>query len=139
MTIHNSFLDTIGKTPLVRFPKLTAQMALQGDVVGKLEFFNPLSSVKDRIGLAMVEAAERSGHLKKGGTLVEPTSGNTGIALAFVAAAAGVVHRVVWIVVPLVLVVVVAQADPALLSFVIRFDWGVWSPDPHHSGISCCM
>ena len=89
MTIHSSFLDTIGKTPLVRFPKLTAQMALQGDVVGKLEFFNPLSSVKDRIGFAMVAAAERSGHLQKGGILVEPTSGNTGIALAFVAAAKG--------------------------------------------------
>jgi cysteine synthase A len=89
MTIHSSFLHTIGNTPLVRFPKITAQMALQGDLVGKLEFFNPLSSVKDRIGFAMIEAAEQSGQLKKDTVLVEPTSGNTGIALAFVAAAKG--------------------------------------------------
>ena len=89
MTIHSSFLDTIGNTPLVRFPRITAQLALHGDLIGKLEFFNPLASVKDRIGYAMIEAAEKSGKLTKDTVLIEPTSGNTGIALAFVAAAKG--------------------------------------------------
>ena len=65
MTIHSSFLDTIGNTPLVRFPRITAQLALHGDLIGKLEFFNPLASVKDRIGYAMIEAAEKSGKLTK--------------------------------------------------------------------------
>jgi cysteine synthase A len=87
--IYGSFLDTIGQTPIVRMPRLSAEMGAQADVTAKLEFFNPLASVKDRIGLAMIAAAEASGQLKPGTTLVEPTSGNTGIALAFVAAAKG--------------------------------------------------
>jgi cysteine synthase A len=87
--IYNSFLDTIGQTPIVRMPRLSAEMGAGADVTAKLEFFNPLASVKDRIGVAMIEAAEQSGQLKPGATLIEPTSGNTGIALAFVAAAKG--------------------------------------------------
>ena len=87
MAIYNSVLDTIGHTPLVRLNKVTE--GLQAEVLVKLEFFNPLSSVKDRIGRAMIDAAERDGRLKPGGIIVEPTSGNTGIALAFVAAARG--------------------------------------------------
>ncbi len=87
MPVYNSVLDTIGRTPLVRLNRVTE--GLKAEVLVKLEFFNPLSSVKDRIGRAMIDAAERDGHLKPGGTIVEPTSGNTGIALAFVAAARG--------------------------------------------------
>jgi cysteine synthase A len=88
--IHDSILDTIGRTPLVRARRLAAAEGLAADLVLKLEFFNPLGSVKDRIGLAMVLAAEEAGTIRPGqGTLVEPTSGNTGIALAFVAAARG--------------------------------------------------
>jgi cysteine synthase A len=87
--IYDSIVDTIGGTPLVRFKKLAAEAGAKADIVGKLEFFNPLASVKDRIGFAMIEAAEQAGALKPGATIVEPTSGNTGIALAFVAAAKG--------------------------------------------------
>ena len=87
--IYDSILDTIGDTPLVRLPHLSAEIRPKGEVVAKLEFFNPLGSVKDRIGVAMVEWLEATGRLKPGGTIVEPTSGNTGIALAFVAAAKG--------------------------------------------------
>src|SRR5882757_689119 len=87
--IFDSILDTIGDTPLVRLPRLTAALKPQGEVVAKLEFFNPISSVKDRIGVAMIEYLEAKGVLKPGGLIVEPTSGNTGIALAFVAAAKG--------------------------------------------------
>jgi cysteine synthase A len=87
--IFDSIIDTIGDTPLVRLPRLTAALKPQGEVVAKLEFFNPLASVKDRIGVAMVEYLEAKGLLKPGGMIVEPTSGNTGIALAFVAAAKG--------------------------------------------------
>jgi cysteine synthase A len=87
--IYDSILDTIGATPLVRVRRLAAEAGVVADIAAKCEFFNPLSSVKDRIGLAMIEDAERSGKLPPGGTLVEPTSGNTGIALAFVAAAKG--------------------------------------------------
>ena len=87
--VYDSILDTIGDTPLVRLPRLSAEEKPKGEVLAKLEFFNPLASVKDRIGVAMIEALEASGRLKPGGMLVEPTSGNTGIALAFVAAAKG--------------------------------------------------
>ena len=87
--IYDSIIDTIGATPLVRLKKLAAEAGVKADIVGKLEFFNPLASVKDRIGLAMIEAAEASGKLKPGAVIIEPTSGNTGIALAFVAAAKG--------------------------------------------------
>ncbi|WP_426043631.1 cysteine synthase A [Caulobacter sp. DWR3-1-2] len=87
--IYDSILDTVGDTPLVRLPNLTAELKPQGTVVAKLEFFNPLASVKDRIGVAMVEYLEAKGLLQPGGVIVEPTSGNTGIALAFVAAAKG--------------------------------------------------
>jgi cysteine synthase A len=87
--IYDSIIDTIGGTPLVRVAKLSEKYNAVADVVAKLEFFNPTSSVKDRIGFAMIEAAEKSGKLKAGTVLVEPTSGNTGIALAFVAAAKG--------------------------------------------------
>ena len=87
--IFDSILDTVGDTPLVRLPRLSAALRPKGEVVAKLEFFNPIASVKDRIGVAMVEYMEAKGDLKPGGTIVEPTSGNTGIALAFVAAAKG--------------------------------------------------
>jgi len=87
--IYDSIVDTIGATPLVRLPRLAKELGVNADVVGKLEFFNPLASVKDRIGFAMIDAAEREGKIGPGTTLVEPTSGNTGIALAFVAAAKG--------------------------------------------------
>jgi cysteine synthase A len=87
--IYDSVIDLIGDTPLVRLPRLSAELKPKGEVVAKLEFFNPLSSVKDRIGVAMIESLEVKGLLKPGATIVEPTSGNTGIALAFVAAAKG--------------------------------------------------
>lgn len=87
--IYDSILDTIGATPLVRVSKLAAAKGVKADILAKLEFFNPLASVKDRIGRAMIEAAEASGALKPGATIIEPTSGNTGIGLAFVAAAKG--------------------------------------------------
>ena len=86
--IYDSILD-IGETPLVRLSKFAADAGVHADLLGKCEFFNPLSSVKDRIGLAMVLAAEKDGRIGPGATLVEPTSGNTGIALAFVCAARG--------------------------------------------------
>jgi cysteine synthase A len=87
--VYDSILDTIGATPLVRLHRLAAEAGVKADILGKCEFFNPLSSVKDRIGLAMVEAAEQAGRIKPGTVLVEPTSGNTGIALAFACAAKG--------------------------------------------------
>ncbi len=85
--IHNSIIDTIGRTPLVRLNHISKD--LQATIAVKCEFFNPLGSVKDRIGAAMIEDAETRGLLKRGTTIIEPTSGNTGIALAFVAAAKG--------------------------------------------------
>ena len=87
--VFDSILDTMGDTPLVRLPRLSAEYNAKGTVLAKLEFFNPMASVKDRIGISMIEALEASGKLKPGGTIIEPTSGNTGIALAFVAAAKG--------------------------------------------------
>jgi cysteine synthase A len=83
--IYDSITDLIGNTPLVRLNKVVPEGA--AEVVVKLESFNPLSSVKDRIAISMVEEAERSGELRPGSTIVEATSGNTGIGLAFVAAA----------------------------------------------------
>ncbi len=87
MRIYNSITEVFGNTPLVRINKLTD--GAQGNVFAKLEFYNPTSSVKDRLGIAMIDAAEASGALKPGGTVVEATSGNTGIAVAMVAAARG--------------------------------------------------
>ena len=85
--IYNNIVETVGRTPLVKLNKVTA--GVDATILLKCEFFNPLSSVKDRIGAAMIEAAEKSGVLKKDTVIIEPTSGNTGIALAFVAAAKG--------------------------------------------------
>ncbi len=85
--LANNIIATVGNTPLVKLNNLTKD--LPGEVYVKCEFFNPLSSVKDRIGMAMIDAAERDGKLKPGGLVIEPTSGNTGIALAFVCAARG--------------------------------------------------
>ena len=82
-----SILDTVGHTPLVRLRRVSRELPCP--VLAKLEFFNPGGSVKDRIGLAMVEAAEKEGRLKHGGTIVECTSGNTGLGLAMVAAVKG--------------------------------------------------
>src|ERR1700730_8864462 len=87
--VYDSILGTIGATPLVRLSRLAADAQVEADILGKCEFFNPLSSVKDRIGLAMIEAAEKAGRITKNTVLVEPTSGTTGIALAFVCAAKG--------------------------------------------------
>ncbi|MEX2129274.1 MAG: cysteine synthase A [Xanthobacteraceae bacterium] len=87
--IFDSITDTIGDTPLVRLNRLPQQRGVKANILAKLEFFNPIGSVKDRIGVAMIDAAEAAGALDKDTVLVEPTSGNTGIALAFVAAARG--------------------------------------------------
>jgi len=88
--IYDSITETIGDTPLVRLDRIAAEKGVQAHLLAKLEFFNPISSVKDRIGVAMIDALEAQGRLAPGrGVLVEPTSGNTGIALAFVAAARG--------------------------------------------------
>src|ERR1700729_1950547 len=88
--VYNSITETIGDTPLVRLGRMPKEAGAKADILLKLEFFNPLASVKDRIGVAMVEALEAQGIITPGkSTLVEPTSGNTGIALAFVAAAKG--------------------------------------------------
>jgi len=92
-TIYNDITETIGGTPLVRLSRLAKEAGTTAEILAKLEFFNPIGSVKDRIGVSMIDALEASGKLKPGGVLVEPTSGNTGIALAFVGAARG--YRVI--------------------------------------------
>ncbi|MEM6615370.1 MAG: cysteine synthase A [Pseudomonadota bacterium] len=87
--IYETMTDTIGDTPLVKLSKLAEKHGVKAEILAKLEFFNPISSVKDRIGVAMIDALEASGKITPDTVLVEPTSGNTGIALAFVAAARG--------------------------------------------------
>src|SRR3984893_716477 len=87
--VYDSIVETIGATPLVRLRRIAEAHGVKAEILGKCEFFNPLDSVKDRIGVAMVEAAERAGRIRAETVLVEPTSGNTGIALAFVCAAKG--------------------------------------------------
>jgi cysteine synthase A len=87
--IYNSITDTIGDTPIVRLDRVAKEKGVHANLLAKLEFFNPIASVKDRIGVNMVDALEAAGAIKPGSTLIEPTSGNTGIALAFVAAARG--------------------------------------------------
>ncbi len=87
--IYNSITETIGDTPIVKLQRLAQEKGVQANLLAKLEFFNPIASVKDRIGVNMIDALELSGAIKPGATLIEPTSGNTGIALAFVAAARG--------------------------------------------------
>lgn len=87
--IAKKLTDLVGNTPLLEFSNFNASKALKATVIGKLEYFNPAGSVKDRIALAMIEDAQAKGLLKPGATLIEPTSGNTGVGLAFVAAAKG--------------------------------------------------
>jgi len=88
--IYDSITDTIGDTPIVRLDKIARAEGVTANLLAKLEFFNPIASVKDRIGVAMIDAMERDGRIRPGeATLIEPTSGNTGIALAFAAAARG--------------------------------------------------
>jgi cysteine synthase A len=87
--IYDSIAETIGNTPLVRIPKICAAEGITADICLKLEFFNPIASVKDRIGVNMILAMEAAGKLAPGALIIEPTSGNTGIGLAFVAAARG--------------------------------------------------
>ncbi len=85
--IFDSIIDTIGRTPLVRAPNVSKSFGVKADVVFKLESFNPMASVKDRIGYSMVLDALETGVIQEGTTVIEPTSGNTGIGLAFVCAA----------------------------------------------------
>ncbi|WP_234384220.1 PLP-dependent cysteine synthase family protein [Francisella noatunensis] len=90
MNICNNFAETIGNTPLLRLHKIEKLFDLKAKLVAKLEFFNPLSSVKDRVALNLIENAEKAGDIKPGiTTLIEPASGNTGIGLSFIAAAKG--------------------------------------------------
>lgn len=87
--IANNLTQLIGNTPLLELARYNAALGLPASIIAKLEYFNPAGSVKDRIALAMIEDAERSGALKPGGTIIEPTSGNTGVGIAMVAAAKG--------------------------------------------------
>jgi len=93
LKISKNLTDLIGNTPMLQLEKLSAKNMLEANLIAKLEYFNPAGSVKDRIALAMIEDAEASGKLKAGATIIEPTSGNTGIGLSFVAAAKG--YRVI--------------------------------------------
>ena len=93
MKIAHSLPELIGNTPLLAMERFAKEQGISAEILGKLEYFNPLGSAKDRIGLAMIEAAEQSGALKPGGVIIEPTSGNTGIGLAYVGAAKG--YRVI--------------------------------------------
>lgn len=92
-SIYASVADLVGKTPILALDKLCARLGLHGRILAKLEFFNPAGSVKDRIAKSMLDAAEKSGQLQAGGVIIEPTSGNTGIALAALGAARG--YRVI--------------------------------------------
>src|SRR5262245_59503478 len=85
--VYSSILETIGNTPMVRIGRLADEAGCQAELIAKLEFFNPLASVKDRIAVSMLEAMEAEGVIGPGSVIVEPTSGNTGIGLAFVCAA----------------------------------------------------
>ena len=87
--VYDNFAETMGDTPLVRIPRLAAKHGVTADIMLKCEFFNPMASVKDRIGVAMIQDMEERGVLTPDSTIVEPTSGNTGIALAFMAASRG--------------------------------------------------
>jgi len=87
--VYDNIVDTMGATPLVRLNRLPGDTGCGAEILAKLEFFNPLGSVKDRIGVSMIEAGERDGHIRPGTVIVEPTSGNTGIGLAFACAARG--------------------------------------------------
>lgn len=87
--ILNSIIETIGNTPLVRLNRIKNHFNISGEIIAKLEFFNPLSSVKDRIGLSMIEEAEKNGLLTENAIIIEPTSGNTGISLAAICASKG--------------------------------------------------
>ena len=89
MAIYNSITELIGKTPTVSLKTFTANRGIKSNIVAKVEFFNPGGSVKDRIALAMIEDAEKKGILKQGGTIIEPTSGNTGVGLSLVGAVKG--------------------------------------------------
>lgn len=89
MAIHETITELIGRTPTVRIKRFASNRSLKGTIVAKVEFFNPGGSVKDRIALAMIEDAEKKGILKKGGTIIEPTSGNTGVGLSLVGAVKG--------------------------------------------------
>ena len=94
MGIYNSITEFVGKTPLLRLNGYNEANHLEGDIIGKIEYFNPNQSVKDRIALNMIETAEKNGELKKGDTIIELTSGNTGVGLAAIAAAKGYPFRV---------------------------------------------
>jgi cysteine synthase A len=89
MHIYNHIWETIGNTPLVRIPNLSKEYNVKADILLKLEFFNPLSSVKDRLAISLIETGERDGKINKDTVIIEPTSGNTGIGLAFICAAKG--------------------------------------------------
>jgi len=89
MAIYSTITDLIGKTPTVRLNKFATKRSIKGNIIAKVEFFNPGGSVKDRIALAMIEDAEKKGVLKQGGTIIEPTSGNTGVGLSLVGAVKG--------------------------------------------------